>query len=237
MISGQPRIFVPILILFLSGLISERWTLAVGRGDLARSAAAVLTAGHETEIVVLRQALPVEPPGFPMVIRVSSEVLTRRIDKPVERTRNVRQVILGTQVTGLATTLGKYQVTLVPSEKRAMFKVTLTGRTTSRTDGRNGPVVIDTTTATDFMAAKLIAYDPDHGFYGGQTAITSRTNSRTNGVDTARRGFVKRIILRKAWEQIEASRHQANEIARRDTERQICEAFDAAIANHLAKLN
>jgi hypothetical protein len=175
-------------------------------------------------------------PAFPIAMRISSDVFVRRVNKDVQRVHKVDRMVLGTHAVGQSLTTGKYVVTLVPCQERALFLMSLTGQTVSKTTGAHDPVTIDTTTTTDFRARKLVAYDPVNGFYAGPTQIESKTHSVTDDVRT-NRNFGRRIILRKAREQIEESRAEADNISRQFNEEVVREEFDKAIAEKMAKLN
>ncbi len=175
-------------------------------------------------------------PDFPLAIRISSQVFDRRINRDINRTTSVDRVLFGTHARGTAVTTGKYKVTIIPSGDRALFLMSLKGSSVSKTVGTHDPVIIDTTTTTNFTARKLVAYDPDYGFYPGATEITSKTHSVTDNVRT-NRTLGRRIILRQAHQQIESLKPRSNEIVRRDTEAEVRAKFDQAVDERLAELN
>lgn len=175
-------------------------------------------------------------PAFPIAMRISSDAFVRRVNRDVHRVHKVDHMVLGTRAIGQAITDGKYEVSVIPCENRALFLMSLKGVSISKTVGSHEPVEIDTTCTTNFIARKLVAYDPENGFYAGPTQLFSQTHSVTDDVRT-NRGLGRRIILQRARQQIEASRAEADEISRGYTEAEIRRCFDEAIADRLAGLN
>jgi len=196
------------------------------------SFSAISTAGEGPNSP--RQALP----SHRVVLRVSERMLGSLLDnKDVDRQVDVRDVILGTSISGTARVTGKPDVTLADSPDQATFQIVLNGTAHSRTTGYNGPAIIHSRSVTTFTATKQIVFDPGKGFYGLPSKVTARTQVFVEGIGSTRGGLFGRIVRRRAAKE-EAARHaEATEIARQKAERRIAEAFDRNSEKRLVKLN
>jgi hypothetical protein len=146
-------------------------------------------------------------------------------------------VILGTPVSGVGRIAGQTQVVLEPSADQAAFAVIVRGTVHSRTVGRNGPATIYSRSTTSFTATKRIVFEPGKGFYAGPPEIAASTRVQTEGISINRRGIIGRIIQRRAWEQVAASRPQVTAIARQRAVSRIAAAFEDHLGERLAQLN
>ena len=189
-----------------------------------------------------------EPPASPpisrpaagpqlIVVRLSEEWFTSRIDKEIEEDSPVDQVILGTRVRGTARTLGKPTVRLDRDPDNASLQVVFTGTTTSRTIGRNGPAVIYSRSLTQFTATKRIAFEAGKGFYALPAEIQATTRTTTEDIRSTRRGLVGRLVVRRAWRKVAENKPLTTEIARRSAQARIRAAFDRQMEAMLAQLN
>jgi hypothetical protein len=172
-----------------------------------------------------------------IAVRLSEEWFTSRIDKEIEEYSPVDQVILGTRVRGTARTLGKPTVSLKRDPDNASLHVVLTGTTTSRTVGRNGPAIIYSRSLTQFTATKQIAFEAGKGFYALPAEIQATTRTTTEDIRSTRRGLLGRIVVRRAWRKVAENKPLTTEIARRSAQARIRAAFDRQMEAMLAQLN
>src|SRR5262245_28785932 len=105
-------------------------------------------------------------PEHLVVLRLSAEMLNSLINKQIDFQTPVRDVVLGTPITGAARVVGRPHVELEPAADRAQFKVVIRGTVHSQTVGRNGPAVVQGRAITYFTATKQIVFEPSEGFYG-----------------------------------------------------------------------
>lgn len=183
-----------------------------------------------------QDAAPTDPSHY-LVIRLTSSAFSSLVDKPIDKVSNVNEMVLGAHVVGTARTTGQPQVQLQDNPKEAGFQVELDGSTVSRTQGHSGPVVIHSRTTTHFRSKKYVVFVPGEGFRSGPATTEARSRTVTEGIDANRRGFVGRIIQRKASEQVATNRAQCEAIAREKTIRRINKLFDDYLETRLAGLN
>src|SRR5262245_16395982 len=68
-----------------------------------------------------------ERPAHLVVVRVSADVLKNALNRHVDVTTSVREMVLGVPVSGLARMVGEPRVELVPSNDEARFNVVFSG--------------------------------------------------------------------------------------------------------------
>jgi hypothetical protein len=172
-----------------------------------------------------------------LVVRVNREAIAPLVDKPIDRTSPVEDVVLGTRVTGKARTTGLPSVEFVEDSERATFGIGLVGTTVARTTGRNGPAIILTRADTKFTARTKVRFVPGSGFVAQPAKIEVTTRTTNEGVGSRRGGLVGWIVRRRASREVAASRSQVEIIARQKAQRRIAAAFDEYIQARLARLN
>jgi hypothetical protein len=172
-----------------------------------------------------------------IVVRLSTDVLASLIDKPVERRVPVDEEILGTHVTGEAHVEGRPVLQASEDPASASFDVTLSGTVNSQTVGRNGPAIIRGRCETQFTAASRVTFQPGQGFVAAPAEVKATTRSTTDKVSSTRRGVIGRVVVRKAWEQINESRDETEAIVRERTENRIREEFDELLQARLERVN
>jgi hypothetical protein len=176
-------------------------------------------------------------PSHYLVVRLTADAFTSLTDRPIDRVSNVNEIILGTHVVGTARTVGRPEVQLQENPTEAGFQVELTGSSTTRTQGYNGPVVIHSRTTSQFRSKKYVVFVPGEGFRSGPATTEARSQTVTERIDANRRGIIGRIIQRKASEAVAAQRAQCEAIAREKTIRRVNKLFDEYLEARLARLN
>jgi hypothetical protein len=172
-----------------------------------------------------------------IVVRLTPEVFAPLVERDVDETRPLRDVILNTPVQGKTRTTGAPKLALINDDQCASFIVTLTGATVSRTVGHNGPAVIHSRSVTSFTATKRVVFEPGKGFVAGPAQISARTRIIPEGIGSTRPGLRGRIVERRAAPQVAASRPAAEEIVRQKAMRRVSEAFDHLLEERLERLN
>jgi hypothetical protein len=172
-----------------------------------------------------------------IVVRFTSKVFEQVVDRDVDETTPVNDVILGTPVQGKSRTTGKPTVTLVEDDQCASFLLTLKGATVSRTVGRNGPAIIHSRTETFFTATKRVVFEAGEGFVAEPAVIEAKTRIINEGIGSTYGGLRGRIVQRRAAPQVAASRPAAEEVVRQKAMRRISAAFDRYLEGRLARLN
>lgn len=177
-------------------------------------------------------------PEHPIVMRISSEVLNNFVDsKEIERQVGVQDNILGTSVFGTARVHGTPSIKLESSPDKAKFWITLNGTVNSTTTGYNGPAIIYSRSFTNFLATRLVTFEPGKGFTGAPAQVAASTRTIIDGFGSTRGGLIGRIVRRRA-SRIEAGQHDmVQEIVRQRIAGRLRNSFHQQSDQRLAKMN
>lgn len=189
------------------------------------------------DAVAADNSVAAQTPARRIVVRLSREVFAPLVEKQVDTTTPVADFVLGARIAGRARTTGLPKLKVVDDPHSASFVITLRGANVSRTVGRNGLAIVHTRAETHFTATKRVRFQAGKGFVAEPAQIASRTRTITEGIGATRRGFVGRIIVRRASRQVAALRPQVEAIARQRAETRIRAAFDRYTDSRLAQLN
>ncbi|GAA4435400.1 hypothetical protein [Bremerella cremea] len=151
---------------------------------------------------------------------VSRELIAGGIARPVDQTTPVREVILGTNVTGTAHMQGNVDVKLVPSETKAIIELTLEGEVTSKNVGVNGPATIYSTGYSKIAAAKELIFDKSG--LSAKPATAQAWTTTTFDAICAKLKLIQKIATKRAYQQ----KGQAQAIASQRTESKVEASFD-----------
>jgi hypothetical protein len=154
-------------------------------------------------------------------VRASHRLVGAGIARPVNEVTPVKDVILGTNITGTGRTVGKVDLKLVPTTDKATLDTVLSGKVHSRTIGRNGPATIHSNGVTEIEGRKRIVID-ERGLASYPATATAKTKTTITGIAAGRSGsgIVQRIATRRVYEakpeaeQI-GSQHAAARVKRR----------------------
>lgn len=194
---------------------------AAGAPPVAQSPAAAQNPARES-------APETDQVDFPIVIRVSEDLLSRLAAVEIDRKENVNVVVLGTRATGIARVQGGLALDLKPAARGVAVDVHFKGTCVSWTTGRNRSALIYTTATTRFAATKAVRVELNSGIAHGKVAIDAKTRVTTNGVGSTLRGLRGRIVRRVAWRRAQQAGPQVTVIARLNAEARLSRAFDAA---------
>jgi hypothetical protein len=178
-----------------------------------------------------------ERPEHLVVLRLSAAMLNSLIHREIDHQTPVRDIVLGTPVTGLARIVGEPRVQLEPSLDQARFNVVVTGTVHSRTVGRNGPVVIRGHSITHFTAVKQIVFEPGQGFYALPPQVSTEAQCFVDDIQSKRGGIIGTFAVRKATRQIAEQQQELTAIARDRAARRIAATFEHHIGERLVRLN
>lgn len=180
---------------------------------------------------------PDATPSHLVVVRLTEEWFTSRIDRQIDEQTPVDQVILDVRVRGTARTVGQPRVELRRDPDNAALQVVLSGTTVSRTVGRKGPAIIHSRSETKFSATKQIVFTAGKGFTALPAEIQADTRTTTDKVESTRGGFIGRLVQRRAWKKIEENRPLTTSIARSIATERIRAAFERQMEDMLVQLN
>ncbi len=174
-----------------------------------------------------------EPSATLVQVRLSDEYLNDFLERDVDRRSQVRETILGTNISGTATTQGKTTLALHSSDDKAVIEVLLQGTVAAQMIGHHGPVQLHCSSHSPFESRKLI-----HLQSGGIKALpatsTANTRSTAHQIRSTLPGLRGRIAERIARGRVHELRSQTDAIASRNTERRLNAAFDQTVEKALA---
>jgi len=176
-------------------------------------------------------------PAHLVVLRLPVAMVSAQIDRQIDFQTPVRDVILGTPVSGVARIVGRPQVKLEPSSDRARFKVVFNGTVYSRTVGQSGPATIHGHSVTRFTATKEVVFEPGKGFYAKEPRLEATTQCFTDRIDSTRGGLIGRIVQRRAAAEVASKQATLTAIARQRAMGRIAAAFEKHMEERLARLN
>jgi hypothetical protein len=163
------------------------------------------------------------PPRQPnLLVDVSAALINAAVQRPVDRTEPVREIIQDTPVCGIGRTLGTVRAELVPDPRRAAIDVILQACVYSQTVGARQTILIHTCSETSLEVRRRIVAD-DRGirlFAGPSCAVsTTRLLDVTSTMDMDclairmnRRGFENSKPAAEAENACKAARHAANRL-------------------------
>jgi hypothetical protein len=171
-----------------------------------------------------------------MVLRVSEKYLESLFARDINKHTQVSRVVLGTRARGIAHTIGKADVDTKPAKNDAAFYVKITGTTTSRTRGRNGPAIIHSRSITKWTSQKIVRFDGEN-FKAGPATVESTTRIIPQGADSVLPGIRGRIVKRVATKRAVQYNSTAERISGKDTEKQVLSDVDHIVDGRIQELN
>jgi hypothetical protein len=151
----------------------------------------------------------------------------RKID---EQNAPISDVILGTQISGRATTVGGVKLELVPTPNHAMFDVLLSGTVSTNTVGQNGPATIHASGTTKIAGRKRISVDA-LGVHSVPATAAAVTHTRINSVQVS--GLGQGV----AEQRVAEGKGQAERIGAQHAEARIKARMDKEMDANLVKAN
>lgn len=166
-------------------------------------------------------------------LQVSEQLLQAAINRPVDQTMPVRDVILGTNIYGTGHTLGQLTAELVACDDRAELRFTLRATTESDTIGYKGPVRIYSSTTVETETTKTLLVDDEHVW-----ALPAESNVQLDSdIRCIRSKRGSRFVEKFARKQAARKKSQADCIATIHAERQANRRFDEEMAEFIERMN
>ncbi len=187
--------------------------------------------GQATDLVDAIRTEFAKPNAF---VTVSTDLLQAAAAKPINRNEPITDTILGTRIRGQGRTTGTVTLETIPSEDKAIIKLTTNGRVVSQNVGTNGPAVIRSTGYTNFGAAQLVEFTST-SFRALTAAVNARTSSSIHSVSKAGGGAGRRIVANVGMEKAHEKQGQANRIAGQHAETRIARRMTEEIDKRLKK--
>jgi hypothetical protein len=171
-----------------------------------------------------------------MILRVSERYLEQVFARDIDKHSQVSRVVLGTRARGSAHTKGRADVDTKPDHNNAAFYVRISGSTTARTVGHNGPAVIHSRSVTNWICQKTVRFDGEE-FKAGPATITSDTRITPLGAGSTLPGLRGRIVSNVATRRAIECNRTAERISGRNTEKQVLADVDRIVDQRIGTLN
>ncbi len=120
----------------------------------------------------------------------------------------------------------------MPNAKHAEFATRLTGTTTSKTVGQNGPATIYSTGTTKLQASASVQLDAN-GITWQTPVAQAQTSTRIDGIAAGRGGMVQNIATQRVYE----AKPQAERVAGDHAAGKLRNRLAAEVSQNLAKAN
>ena len=178
-----------------------------------------------------------EHPAYPVVIRIDHSALAPLEAGEIDHRGPVDRVVLGTHAVGESRTRATISVLMIPDRNDASSDLSFQGRAHVSTVGANGPALIYSHTDTDFVCTRQITFHPRQGFVAGASTVVAETRLVYDGFGSSRGRLGRRLISRIAQRRAGQSQEEARQIAARDTEHELLQAFDKRLNAQLTAMN
>lgn len=188
------------------------------------------TVGQAPECVAAIRRQLVHPN---LSVWIADEVIAAGIAETVDEPTEIRDVILGTVVTGSGRTVGDIEVELVPSPQSAVIDAVFRGVTVSDNVGRNGPVRIYSNSKTCVAARKrLVLHEAE--LESVPTVSDAEVETDIERIVAVRGG---QLVERVAWKRACRNKPQAEAIASGHAENRVNRRIDQQTAEFVRKAN
>jgi hypothetical protein len=181
--------------------------------------------------VISRIRRAVERPN--LYLEVNESLLGRGVNRSVDETAPINDVLLGTRVRGTGRTTGFVTLDFVPSLDRAVVDLRLDATNHSRTQGGQGPVTVHTLGTTQIHASKRVLID-ERGVTALPVEAHASVDTKTAGIGVNKR-FGKRIIRKVASRKVAEMRPRAEAISTGRAEARIRSQFESQTAEPIAQ--
>jgi hypothetical protein len=168
-------------------------------------------------------------------VRLSKQYIANYVERDVDRTKPVQDLILGTTINGKSRTTGRTRLILQPNEDRAVGRVEFVGETHGRVVGHNGPATLHFNTDSTFRAHKQLTVG-ESGVVASPAIVNATTRLTPTSIYTSLPGLRGRIGRRIAQRREASSRGQANAIASDHTADDIRHGFDKRLNDAVAEI-
>ena len=171
-----------------------------------------------------------------LYVNLTDTLISAGAEREIDETEPVRDVILGTQISGSGRTIARVLVQLVPSPRSALLETVLDGVNYARTVGANGPARIGSTSRTTLVGRQRLALDAE-GLHAQPPQAVASAHSNIHSVWSTKHGLVDRLVKRIAKKRIPRQKRQSEVIASRHAERRLCRRLSDEVNRELTESN
>jgi len=146
-----------------------------------------------------------------ILLDVHEDLLAQAVNRAIDQTAPVNEVVLGTRVCGSGHTSGTVRLDFVPSRDRAAIDIVFAATNIADTRGTQGPVTVRSRGVTSLGARRRFFLD-EHTVSSSPVEATAATDTTITGLSISSR-FGKRFIQKIANRKIAETKPQAEAIA------------------------
>lgn len=168
-----------------------------------------------------------------LLLDVSESLLATAVNRPVDETAPVDEMILGNRVRGMGRTTGTVRLDFTPSHDRAAIDLVLDATNHAKTYSGRGPVTVYNNGQTMLGARKRLLVDAD-SITPLPTQASAEAETIPAGIAVSKR-FGKRLIRRIAERKAAEIRPQAEAIAEGRAREKLRRQFDMQTAGPIAE--
>jgi hypothetical protein len=168
-----------------------------------------------------------------LYLQVDEGLLARGVNRNVDETAPIDEVLLGTRVRGTGRTTGRVFLDFQPSRDRAVVDFVLDATNHSQTRGGQGPVTVHTVGTTSIDARKRIFID-EQGITAAPVEADASVSTKTAGIGVNKR-FGKRLIRRIASRKVAEMQPKARAISEGRARERIRSQFESQTAEPIAQ--
>ena len=165
-------------------------------------------------------------------VLVSSEFAQRAFSRPVSEPQQVKEMILGTDITGTSLVQGTVSPRLVANNRAATVRLQLDGVFSSNNVGLNRGVQIFSTGSAGISASETVQLTADGLVSLDDTTASSRLNTNVNGI-----GHNCRLVRRIAKKKVAQQSGLANTIAESRLQSKLRAQFHEQLSEQLFSAN
>lgn len=166
-------------------------------------------------------------------VEVHESLLARAVNRAVDETTRVNDVLLGTRVRGTGHTVGAVTLDIRPAADRAIVDLRLDATNHSRTRGSKGPVTVHTLGTTTITAFKRVMID-EQGVMALPVEAQASVDTQTAGIGVGTR-CAQQLIRKMASRKVAEMRPQAEAISSQRARDRVRREFEAQTAEPIAQ--
>jgi hypothetical protein len=168
-----------------------------------------------------------------LMLEIDESLLADRVNRAVDETAPVNEVLLGTRVRGTGRTTGFVTLDFRPSLDRAVIDFRLDATNHSRTRGGQGPVTVHSLGTTTISASKRVLID-EQGVTALPVEAQADVDTKTAGIGVNKR-FGQRIIRKIASRKVAEMRPRAEAISSERARERVRSQFESQTAEPIAQ--
>ncbi len=168
-----------------------------------------------------------------LLVEVDESLLGRSVNREVDETAPVNDVLLGTRVRGTGHTTGFVMLDFQPSFERAVIDLRLDATNFSQTRGTQGPVTVHTLGTTSIHASKRVFID-EYGVTSQPVDAQTSVDTKTTGIGVNKRCGQK-LIRKVASRKVAEMRPRAEAISSERARERVRSQFESQTAEPIAQ--